>query len=239
MTGTIGESSAISVRGGAPRGLFVAGTDTGVGKTLASCALLHQLRRHGLRSVGMKPVAAGVEHTPDGPVNADVTALRGASSWQAALREVNPYCFDPPIAPHLAARESGVRIELATVVRAFRALQARADAVVVEGVGGLLVPLNEREDAGDMAAALGLPLVLVVGMRLGCLNHALLTRQAIAARSLRLAGWIANSIDPGMSRFDENLQALRERIDAPLLGVMPFRTCPDAAAFALDIPAAD
>jgi dethiobiotin synthetase len=218
-------------------GFFVTGTDTGVGKTLAACALLHRLRASGLRAVGMKPVAAGVEQTPEGPANGDVVALRRASSWPAPLNQVNPYCFEPPIAPHLAAQEAGVRIEIAPIKKAFGTLRASADAIVVEGVGGFLVPLNDREDAGDMAAALGLPIVLVVGMRLGCLNHALLTQQAIATRSLRLAGWIANSIDPKMARFDENLQTLKHRIAAPLLGVMPYHAEPDPAMFELGLPA--
>jgi dethiobiotin synthetase len=223
---------------GAPGGgLFVTGTDTGVGKTLASCALLRLLRARGLRALGMKPVAAGVEMTAEGPVNDDVIALRRASSWPAPLREVNPYCFDPPIAPHLAAKEAGVSIDLDRIVGAFEALRAAADRVVVEGVGGFLVPLSEREDAGDMAAALALPVVLVVGMRLGCLNHALLTQQAIAARSLKLAGWIANSIDPNMARFDENVQALCQRLDAPLLGIMAHQASPDPASIALRLPA--
>ncbi|HEX4585532.1 MAG TPA: dethiobiotin synthase [Burkholderiaceae bacterium] len=216
--------------------LFVTGTDTGVGKTLASCALLKRLRAGGLRALGMKPVAAGVEATPEGPVNADVVALRRASSWPAPLSEVNPYLFEPAIAPHLAAASAGVRIEIEPIRQAFESLRRSADAVVVEGVGGFLVPLNERDDAGDLAVALALPVVLVVGMRLGCLNHALLTQQAIVARSLTLAGWIANSIDPGMARFDQNLQALRERIAAPLLGVMPYRPAPDPASFELLLP---
>jgi len=217
--------------------LFVTGTDTGVGKTLAACVLLHRLRARGLRALGMKPVAAGVEPSADGPVNADVLALRQASSWPAPLDQVNPYCFEPPVAPHLAAREAGVRIELAPIRTAFETLRAAADAVVVEGVGGFLVPLNEREHAGDMAVALALPVVLVVGMRLGCLNHALLTQQAIDARALKLAGWIANTIDPAMARFDQNLEALRERIAAPLLGVLPYRPSPDPASLELALPA--
>jgi dethiobiotin synthetase len=216
--------------------LFVTGTDTGVGKTLAGCTLLHRLRAQGLRALGMKPVAAGVEASPEGPVNPDVVALRRASSWPAPLEQVNPYLFEPPVAPHLAAASAGVRIEIAPIRRAFEALRASADAIVVEGVGGFLVPLNDREDAGDLAVALGLPVVLVVGMRLGCLNHALLTQQAILARALRLAGWIANAIDPAMARFDQNLQALRERLDAPLLGVMPHRDCPDPSTFELQLP---
>jgi dethiobiotin synthetase len=217
-------------------GLFVTGTDTGVGKTLASCALLHRMRARGLRALGMKPVAAGVEASPEGPVNPDVAALRRASSWPAPLEQVNPYLFEPPIAPHLAAASAGVRIEMAPIRKAFEALRASADAIVVEGVGGFLVPLNDREDAGDLAIALALPVVLVVGMRLGCLNHALLTQQAIVARSLRLAGWIANSIDPRMQRFEDNLQALRQRIAAPLLGVIPHSAMADPASIELTLP---
>jgi dethiobiotin synthetase len=217
-------------------GLFVTGTDTGVGKTLAACALLHRLRARGLRAVGMKPVAAGVERTPQGLVNGDVVALRNASSWAAPLDQVNPYCFELPVAPHLAAAAVGIRIEIAPIKQAFAALRTGADAIVVEGVGGFLVPLNDRDDAGDLAVALSLPVVLVVGMRLGCLNHALLTQHAIAARSLPMAGWIANSIDPAMARFDENLQALRERLAAPLLGVIPYCATPDPAAIRLLLP---
>jgi dethiobiotin synthetase len=219
-----------------PADFFVTGTDTGVGKTLASCALLHAIRAGGATAVGMKPVAAGVEASPHGPVNGDVLALCQASSAWAPVREVNPYSFDPSIAPHLAAREAGVRIELPPIVRAFESLRSRFDAVVVEGVGGFLVPLNEQQDAGHLAMALGLPVVLVVGMRLGCLNHALLTRDAIAARSLVLAGWIANLIDPQMLRYEDNLGALIERIDAPLLGVMPHQAAPDPAAIELRLP---
>ena len=218
--------------------LFVTGTDTGVGKTLAACALLHRLRARGLRALGMKPVAAGIENSPDGPANGDVIALRKASSWPAPLEQVNPHCFEPPIAPHLAAAEAGGRIELGPIRQAFDALRASADAVVVEGVGGFLVPLNDREDAGDLAVALALPVVLVVGMRLGCLNHALLTQQAIRARSLRLAGWIANTIDPQMARLAANVQALGERIDAPLLGTIPHQRPPDPTTIELLLPGA-
>jgi dethiobiotin synthetase len=177
-----------------------------------------------------------VEASPEGPVNPDVAALRRASSWPAPLEQINPYLFEPPIAPHLAAASAGVRIEMAPIRKAFEALRASADAIVVEGVGGFLVPLNDREDAGDLAVALALPVVLVVGMRLGCLNHALLTQQAIVARSLRLAGWIANSIDPRMQRFEDNLQALRQRIAAPLLGVIPHSAMADPASIELTLP---
>lgn len=217
---------------------FVAGTDTEIGKTFVACALLHALRRQGLRAVGMKPVAAGFD--ADGR-NEDVEQLIAASaaSTVAAPRAlVNPYGFAAAIAPHIAAEEEGRRIELATIVDAFAQLRARADvdAVVVEGVGGFCVPLGDEHDAADLAVALQLPVILVVGMRLGCISHALLTQQAIAARGLPLAGWVANRIDPAMARFDENLAALQARIKAPLLGVVAHGTTPVAAGAGLRLP---
>jgi len=199
-------------------GFFVAGTDTGVGKTAFSAALLRSFAAAGLRTAGMKPVAAGCR---DGR-NDDVEALIAASSAGIDRGLVCPYLFEPPIAPHIAAREAGVRIDLAVIERAFAALSAHCDAIVVEGVGGFRVPLNERDDAAGLAKRLGLPVILVVGLRLGCLNHALLTAQAIAAEGLELAGWVANRIDPGMARAEENIQALRERLRAPLIADIPF-----------------
>jgi dethiobiotin synthetase len=199
-------------------GFFVTGTDTGIGKTMFSAALLHRFRALGLRAAGMKPVAAGAK---DGS-NEDVEALIAASSPGFERKLVCPYLLDPPIAPHVAASESGITIDLAVIERAFGVLSAQADVVIVEGVGGFRVPLNERDDAADMAKRLGLPVILVVGLRLGCLNHALLTRDAIESAGLALAGWVANRIDPGMARADENLQALRERLPAPLLADVPF-----------------
>ena len=199
-------------------GFFVAGTDTGVGKTAFSAALLRSFAAAGLRTAGMKPVAAGCR---DGR-NDDVEALIAASSAGIDRGLVCPYLFEPPIAPHIAAREAGVRIDLAVIERAFAALSDHFDVIVVEGVGGFRVPLNEREDAAGMAKRLGLPVILVVGLRLGCLNHALLTAEAIEAEGLKLAGWVANRIDPGMARAEENIQALRERLRAPLIADIPF-----------------
>jgi len=212
---------------------FVAGTDTEVGKTFATCALLLALRAQGLRAVGMKPVAAGTD--ADGR-NDDVEHLVAASGVAAPRKLINPYLFQPAIAPHIAAAEAGVSIDIDRIVATFEQLRPLADVVLVEGVGGFCVPLGEHSDTADLAKKLGLPVILVVGMRLGCINHALLTCQAIAAHGLKLAGWIANRIDPAMSRFEENLAALRSRIDAPLLGIIPAASTPEAAATLLQIP---
>ncbi|HEX5804247.1 MAG TPA: dethiobiotin synthase [Azospira sp.] len=213
---------------------FITGTDTEIGKTHAACALLHAFRARGLSAVGMKPVAAGIDANGE---NEDVALLRAASSVVAPPELVNPYCFADPIAPHIAAREAGVTMRAEPVVAAFGELGRRADAVVVEGVGGFLVPLADDFDAADLAAALALPVILVVGMRLGCLNHALLTQEAIRARGLTLAGWIANRVDPRMSRFDENLETLKACLRAPLLGVIPHGVGGAEAARQLTLPA--
>lgn len=217
---------------GRARGLFVTGTDTGVGKTLVSCALLRRCAREGLRAAGMKPVAAGAKRHGGGLRNEDVERLRAAAGVCAPRGLVNPYCFAPPIAPHIAAARARVAIELDKIERAFRALAARADVVIVEGAGGWLVPLGPGTDMGALAARLGLPVLLVVGMRLGCLNHALLTAEAVRARGLALAGWVANHIAPEMDAADENVRALEERIGAPLLARVPHVRDPDPEAIA-------
>ncbi|MEN9784512.1 MAG: ATP-dependent dethiobiotin synthetase [Pseudomonadota bacterium] len=219
------------------RGVFIAGTDTGIGKTLIACALLRGMAGAGLRVVGMKPVAAGATRRKGVLINEDVEQLRAASNVVAPLCTMNPYCFVPPVAPHLAAREAGTLIRMSVLSRHYALLAARADVVVVEGVGGLLVPLGPRLSAADIPQRLNLPVLLVVGMRLGCLNHALLTLEAVRMRGLRLAGWIANAIDPSMTRRKENLEALQQRIDAPLLGIVKHVAEPDPARVAqsLDI----
>ena len=206
---------------------FITGTDTGVGKTHVTCALLHASRQQGWRALGMTPVAAGVES--DGR-NADVTQLQAASTLLMPTTLVNPFLYAPPIAPHIAAAETGRPIALAPILDAFAQLRRAADLVWVEGVGGFRVPLGADWDTADLAQALGLPVVLVVGMRLGCLNHALLTAEAIMRRGLLLAGWVANCIDPHMDRLAENLDSLRTRLDAPLLGVLPHGLHPEQAA---------
>ena len=209
-------------------GVFVTGTDTGVGKTLVACALILAVAETGRRVVGMKPVAAGAQANARGVlVNDDVVRIMAASNVAAPRTNVNPYCFAPATAPHLAARASGVEIVLEEILAAYWKLAALAEFVVVEGVGGFCVPLNAREDSADLARHLGLPVLLVVGMRLGCLNHTLLTAQAIRARGLRLAGWIANRIDPSMAVAEENVTALAERLAAPLLGEIEFTAAPD------------
>lgn len=217
------------------RGVFVTGTDTGVGKTLVSCALLHAYAAAGRVAVGMKPVAAGCEATPEGLRCEDVTMLRQASNVQAPLELVNPYAFVPPISPHIAAEELGQLIDLARVRRAYDALTGLAEQVVVEGVGGFRVPLGKHADTADLARLLSLPVVLVVGMRLGCLNHALLAAESISSRGLRLAGLVANRLDPDMMRFEANLESLQQRLGAPLLGVVPYMPQPDPVRVARDL----
>lgn len=203
-----------------PRGVFVTGTDTGIGKTYASVALVRAQRACGRRAVGMKPIASGCRETPAGLRNEDADMLIAASDPAPPYALCNPYAFVPPIAPHIAASEAGIEIEFEAIAAAYRELAAMADRVVVEGVGGWSVPLSDALMQADLARALQLPVVLVVGLRLGCINHALLSVRAIAADGCVLAGWIANRVDPAMARADENLETLRVRIDAPLLGVL-------------------
>ena len=202
------------------RAVFVTGTDTGIGKTRASVALLHAFRASGLRAVGMKPVASGCRESADGLRNDDAEALIAASAPAPSYATCNPFALPLAIAPHLAAREAGVGIEIEPIVRAFGELAATGDRVVIEGVGGWSVPLSDTLMQAGIVRALDVPVVLVVGLRLGCLNHALLSARAIAADGCTLAGWIANRIDPDMAHADENLATLRLRIAAPLLGVL-------------------
>jgi dethiobiotin synthetase len=208
------------------RGFFVTGTDTGVGKTRVAVALVHALRHQGLRVAVMKPISAGAAR---GELNEDVVALLQASNVECDLRDVNPYAFVAPIAPHIAAANAGVRIDLDVIASAYARLAAASDVVVVEGAGGWRVPLSPSEDMADLAERLGLPVVLVIGLRLGCLSHALLAAESIAARNVAWAGWVANRIDPEVMEQAANLAALRARLAAPCLGEMPF--APVAARF--------
>lgn len=214
-------------------GYFVTGTDTGVGKTITSCALLQAFAMTGKSVVGMKPVAAGC----DKGKWRDVEQLAEASNVPAAHEWINPYALVAPIAPHIAASQAGIVIELAIIQQAFSGLQETAEIIIVEGVGGFQVPLNDQHDTSDLARTLGLPVVLVVGLRLGCLSHALLTARAIHACGLSLAGWVANQIDPHMGSQAENICALQQRLNCPLLGVLPYHQVPDAKTYAclLDI----
>ena len=214
------------------RGLYVTGTDTGIGKTLVSCALLHVARARGLRAVGMKPVASGCERIDDAWRNEDALALQDASHPRPDYADVNPFALPLPLAPELAARDAGVEVALPPILAAHARLQAQADVVVVEGVGGWAAPLSTHLHQADLVRALELPVVLVVGLRLGCLNHAYLTARAIAADGCRLAGWIATGIDPHMARADDNVALLAQRLRAPCLGRLPFEATPGPAAMA-------
>jgi dethiobiotin synthetase len=221
------------------RGCFVTGTDTGVGKTFASAVLLHALARRRKHVVGMKPVASGLILQQGQWVSEDVLALRAASTLAVAPELDNPVALPEPLSPHLSAQRAGRRIELELLIERHRMLAALADAVVVEGAGGWLVPINDTETLADLALALRLPVVLVVGLRLGCLNHAMLTARAIRASGATLAGWIANRIDPAMACVQENLNYLAEHLGAPLLADLPWQAQPDPAAMVVSWPAGD
>ncbi len=218
------------------RACFVTGTDTEVGKTRVSAALLHWCSQQGWRSAALKPVAAGTEWINGERANDDVRTLRAAASLPLTDADICPLQFDAACAPHIAAALEQRTIEPGTILRAAQQLATRTDTLVVEGVGGFRVPLAPGFDSADLAQALGLPVVLVVGLRLGCINHALLTAEAIRARGLRLAGWVGNSVDPAMPWRDENVQTLREQLQvefqAPSLGVVPHLAQPTAAAVA-------
>ncbi|MBT2332774.1 dethiobiotin synthase [Variovorax paradoxus] len=217
-------------------GCFVTGTDTEIGKTRVSAALLHWLGKQGLRCAGYKPVAAGTETIDGETVNEDVRALRDASSVALTDAEVGPCQFAAACAPHIAAALERRAIEPDVLLQGASTLAARAEYLVVEGVGGFCVPFAPDFDSADFAAALGLPVVLVVGLRLGCINHALLSAEAIRARGLRLAGWVANTVDTAMPHRDANLATLRDELErrhqSPCLGVVPRLASPDPAAVA-------
>lgn len=217
--------------------LFVTGTDTGVGKTLVSAALLLALAKRHLRVVGMKPVAAGTTQTEGIEANEDVLALRAASTCRVPPELDNPVLLPDPVSPHIAAARAGARIDIAHLVACHRQLALLADAVVVEGAGGFHVPLSPLETGADLAQALGLPVVLVVGLRLGCLNHALLTAEAIRARGLTLACWVANHIDPDMLAQDDNIAFLQKQLRAPLLASIAWQPGIDAGSITFNLPA--
>jgi dethiobiotin synthetase len=225
------------------RGFFVTGTDTGVGKTLASACLVHALRARGLHVAGMKPVASGCARDPVGGGwhNDDALALQAASSLPVPdYAWVNPVALPEATAPQLAAARAGVDVSLPPLLAASRALASGRDALVVEGVGGWLAPLADGLEQSTLARALGLPVVLVVGVRLGCLNHARLTERAIRADGLPLAGWIANAVDPAFADADEYRALLARSLQSPCLGSLPYRPdgrADDMAAFLVDLPA--
>ena len=218
------------------RGCFVTGTDTGVGKTLAACTLLRALRARGIDVAAMKPIAAGASESGGRLANGDTRDLIAAAGLGSDdLDAVTPVLLREAIAPHIAAEREGRVLTLDPVIAAWRRRAQGSAYVVVEGVGGFKVPLGRSLDTVDLARAFNLPIVMVVGLRLGCLNHALLTAGAIRHEGLTLAGWIASAIDPAMAAREENIEALRRRLGAPCLGVLPHMPQPDPAVLAREL----
>lgn len=203
---------------------FITGTDTGIGKTYVACQLIRHYVAQGYRVVGMKPVAAGCDLVNGQWVNEDVALLTQASNVPAPMHLVNPYCFKDPIAPHIAAEKEGIEIQLDVIQRAYAELSGLADIVVVEGAGGLLVPLNAHYTIADLIARLNIPVLFVVGMRLGCINHALLTMEVMQARGLTVSAWVANPIDKEMQCYQENLLTLQTKLQPipQYLGLQPI-----------------
>ena len=203
-------------------GFFVTGTDTEVGKTLVSGALILKLREQGIKTIGFKPVVAGTYKDAQGiTLNEDLETLRIASNLGSNEFNLCPYVLDQAAAPHLVAEKQGIQLEMSLMHQAFQNIRQHADCIVVEGAGGLLIPLNADEDLGEFAKIIDMPLILVVGMKLGCINHAILTYEAIKARNLKISGWVANALSEEMPLLQENLQTLQARIGAPFLGLIP------------------
>lgn len=201
-----------------PQSYLILGTDTGVGKTFFSARLIQHFVQQGHKVLGMKPIASGFEQLPNGQwENEDVAQLRAESNVTAPMDRINPYAFRPAIAPHIAAQEAGINITIPTILNAYQSLTPMADMVVVEGAGGLMVPINEQQTLLDVAKALQLPVIVVVGMRLGCINHALLTVETLLQHNITVSGWVANQIDPEMSRYAQNLKTLQSRLTPPML----------------------
>ena len=219
------------------KGLFITGTDTGCGKTEVTLGLMQALQNRGERAVGMKPVASGAEQSPEGLRNEDALSIQAQASLELAYERVNPFAYEPPIAPHLAAESAGRPIDLSRIAEEYRHLAGMADRVIVEGVGGWSVPLDASRTVADLARHLELPVILVVGMRLGCINHALLTQAAIRQSGAKLVGWVANQVESQMASLEGNLETLRERLAAPCIGVVPWmdEKSPAVVAKYLDI----
>lgn len=219
-------------------GFFITGTDTDSGKTLVSLGLMLRLRQAGYRVNAMKPIAAGASEYPEGFYNADAWQLRQLSSYpQPDYALLNPYLFDQPVAPHLEAARLGVEVDLQHIAKAYNELQAQADFTLVEGAGGWRVPLGRKLAVSDLPVHLSLPVIMVVGLRLGCLNHAQLTLEAIQADGCTVTGWIASQVDPDMLEVDANIDTLQNLLHAPCLGIVPHlkQPAPEAVAENLDI----
>jgi dethiobiotin synthetase len=216
-------------------GFFITGTDTEVGKTLVAGALILKMREQGIHALGFKPVVAGTRQDHDGTIlNEDLETLRIASQLAPGQMLLCPYVFEAPIAPHIAAEKLGINLDLQIMIDAYEQIRSQAEAVVVEGAGGFLVPINATENLSDLALKLDLPIIMVVGMRLGCINHALLTEEVIRSRQLKVAGWIANTLSSEMPSLEENIQYLQGKLKAPLLGVIP--SLPEALQKRMNAP---
>jgi len=222
----------------AKRQFFITGTDTDAGKTCVATGLLAKANQQGLRTIGLKPVSAGCEETDQGLTNSDARSLQAVASQKLSYPEINPFAFEPAIAPHIAAEQAGRKLSADRIAAMCRgSMMQPADFLVIEGAGGWRVPLNARETFADIPQLLNMPVVLVVGMKLGCINHALLTAEAIVRDGCEMVGWVANTIDPNMTCFDENLETLTAKFRSPLLGVIPHLSepSPDQFAHYLDI----
>lgn len=215
--------------------LFVTGTDTGIGKTRATLALMEACKARGMTAAGMKPVASGCEKMESVLTNRDALEIQACSTTRLSYNAVNPYAFAPPIAPHIAATRAGTRIDPAVIEQAYATLAAQHDCVVVEGVGGWRVPLSADFSTVDLVRLLRLPVVLVVGLRLGCINHALLSHECMQNDGIQIAGWLANRLDPEYGEVEETLRLLEEKFPAPLLGVLPYQVQPVAEDLAASI----
>jgi dethiobiotin synthetase len=204
------------------RGIFITGTDTGIGKTHVALGLMQLLRSAGFRVVGMKPVATGAFWSQGRLVNEDALLLQRSASISVPYEQVNPYVFEWPVSPHIAAKKRGQAIDLARIVRVYQDLEPLTDWIIVEGIGGWEVPLNDRQRVADLAVALSLPVILVIGLRLGCLNHALLTAKSLKSAGIRCLGWIANQIEKDFLFIEGNLETLKANLEWPMLSVFPF-----------------
>jgi dethiobiotin synthetase len=204
------------------KAFFITGTDTGVGKTHVCVSLVTALAKHGVKVAVMKPIASGSERTPQGLRNDDAVALANASNVDVPYSTLNPYCFEPAISPHIAADEAGIVLDVSVIKHNFEAIKAQADVTVVEGAGGWYAPISRTQSMADLPDALNIPAILVVGVRLGCLNHAQLSKEAIEAKGVEFAGWVANCVDPQLERAAENLATLERILGRPPLAVFPF-----------------
>lgn len=218
-----------------PLSYFITGTDTEIGKTSVSCAIVRALAKRGLQVAAMKPVAAGAFEFNGAWHNEDMDALAAASNIKLPVSLTMPYLLKTPIAPHLSAELDHITIDIGHIVTCYHEICSQADAIIVEGVGGFCVPFTDANDSAELAVQLGLPVILVVGMKLGCISHALLTAEAVRSRGLKLAGWVANTIDPHMPFCDKNIQSLEARLNAPRLGTLPYLDSFSEADMFLDL----